>query len=885
MKVIKPQKLSFLSRTFEHDRQPYLVTTVLAFFPLDARTLLPEVALWKFAAAELGKDAALDLGMPKARAELLVTGKAYSSGRQPRPAFTVRARIGTIDKTLYVVGDRHWKYRVASDPAPITEMALNWTNAFGGPGYALNPLGRGFAAPDEKDALHFLPNIEDPKSPLTSPRDRPPPAGFGAYDFMWPQRYAKLGTYDEDWLKERYPGFAKDMSLGAFNTAPEDQHIEGSFKEDEAFSLENLHPEKPLLEGRLPGITARCFINQRTVSGEVFREIPLRLETVHFFPNAERGVLLFRGMVRVEDEDAADVLQAVVGAEVPGASKPVEHYRRVLEQRLDRKSGHLFALRDGDLLPPLDPTPRTGPREKDDFAEMEALLATEGLLEKHLRRGAEVERERAKEQLRAHGLDPDRYLPPLAPEEPPPDLEHLHETVERTMVLVEAKKAEADELRRKAEDDARRLCAAQGLDYDKLLEEQRRKAGGPPMFSAKGQLEHLRAMAELGRNAGVELPLVEEQLADPGLEDRLVAVEKQLREVYVKLAHHFPAGAAREEEERRRLREAVVADYSEGKSLADRDFTGADLSGLVLEGADLKDTMLEAVNLAGANLRRVDLSGAVLARADLTGADLTGAKLVGANLGAAKLCGAKVTGSADLTRAVLAKADLTKVDLRGATLEGADFSEAIFADADLREVAASELTFLSSDLSGAKFAGANLEKCNFLEVNVAGVDFSSARLNSAVFLGAKGDGAIFRDAQLDNLRAVRDCSFAGADFRGASLEKANLRGTVLARCDFTEARLSDADLSECDLREAKFYLAIAIGTRFVKADLSKADMFSANLMNAILQRATVHGTCFEAANLFGADLFRIQVDGGTILKDAELGQARFVKARSAHEQG
>jgi uncharacterized protein YjbI with pentapeptide repeats len=885
MKVIKPQKLGLLTRTFEHKQQPYLVTTILAFFPLHARALLPEVALWKTMATELGKDAALDLGMPKARPELLITGKAFSPGGQPRPAFSVRARIGAIDKTLYIVGDRHWKYRIASDPAPLTELPLTYANAFGGAGYALNPAGKGFNAPEERDALHLLPNIEDPKNLISSPRDRPAPAGFGPYDFMWPQRYDKLGTYDQAWLEDGFPGFASDMSLGAFNAAPDDQQLSGAFRDDEAFVLENLHPDRPTIEGRLPGLIARCFANQKSPGGEVFHEVPLRLETVHLFPPLMRGILLFRGMIEVADEEGDDVLQLVVAGEEAGAPRPVEHYQTVLAQRLDRKKGHLFALRDGDLLPPLDAAPVLEGGPKDDIAEMNALLASEGLVQKNMRRRMELERERAREQVRAQGLDPDRHVPALPPEEPPPDLDHLGETVERAMALAEEQKLLAEEHRKKAEDEARRQCAAHGLDYDKLVADERKKAGGPPKFSAKAQMDHLHETLEMARNAGVDLPHVEEQLGDPELERKLVATERQLREAYVKFAHHFPEAASLEPEASRSLRASIALDHEAGQSFAGRDLTGADLAGIQLEGADFRGAMMENVNLTDANLRGVDFTGAVLARADLTGADFTGAKLAYANLGAATLRRVSAGGGVDFSRAVLAKADLTDADLSGAKLDGADLSEATFTGTDLRGATAPGMNLLNANLTGAKLCGANLSKCNFLEVDVSGVDFSGADLTSAVFLGAKGDGAVFHNAKLDNLRVVRGSSFAGANFSGASLERANLRGTTLAGSDFTGARLSESDLCECDLRGATFYLAVAVGARFVKADLTGADMFSANLMDAILQRAKVHGTTFEGANLFGADLFRIRVDGGTILKDAELGRARFVEARSTHEQG
>ena len=243
MKVIKPQRLGVLTRTFENDNKFYFVVSGLVFFSFDHPTPLHEVNLWTFTARELGRDAALDQCMPKQNAELLISGKAFARKDAPQKAVAARARVGAIDKTVWVVGDRRWQFGgVASEPEPFTEMDIKWENAFGGDGYALNPLGKG-SKPIKGDQgeVHPLPNVEDPKNLIKSTRDTPPPAGFGAYDFIWPQRYGKVGTYDADWLKNRFPGFAKDMDWALWNAAPADQIIKGYFKGDESYLFENMN--------------------------------------------------------------------------------------------------------------------------------------------------------------------------------------------------------------------------------------------------------------------------------------------------------------------------------------------------------------------------------------------------------------------------------------------------------------------------------------------------------------------------------------------------------------------------------------------------------------------------------------------------------------------
>jgi uncharacterized protein YjbI with pentapeptide repeats len=873
MKTIKPRKLGVLCKTFENDGAFYFSVAVLVFFPFSPPALLPEVDLWKLA-AELG-DEPLDIGMPKERGEVLVTGAAYPPGA-PRPVCTARVAIGTVDKTLRVTGDRFWKDGIASDPQPFAEMPLRYERAFGGEGYPQNPLGKG-ASPVQagEEQVHALPNVEHPNHLVRSPDDRPPPAGFGAYDLAWPQRSSKAGTHDDAWRKERFPGFPADMDWSIWNAAPDDQQIEGYFQGDEAFTVEHMHPDEPVLEGRLPGVRARAFVTRKTDAGETFREIATRLDTVRLFPRAQRGIAIFHGMLEVAEDDAADVAHLVVGCEELGELKPAEHYREVLARRLDRKTGYLLALRDGDLLP-ARPALAGGPA--DDPAER-AVFVTEGLLQKNVRRKLELEHERAAMRLRAQGIDPAQAgFPPLPPEEPAPDGDDPSVVVERAMAEIDKAKEDAEGKQAEAERAFRALCAAQGIDPEKARADAQSKAGGPPKFSAAEELEKVRATSRKAKARGIATPEIDAALADGRLEERLRAVEQQARQAYLKFAHYFPAAARLEGEPRARVREEVAAGCRAGRSFAGCDLTGADLSGLDLAKADFRGAFLERADLSGAQLRRADLTGAVLARADLSRANLFAASLAGANLGSARLADAEV-GGADLSGAVLVGADLSGARFADAQMARADLSEAKAAGADFTRARAPEATFLRTDLAGAKWIGADATKANFLEATMKGADFTGAKLVSAVFLAVEGDRAAFREAELGNARVVRESSFEGADFRGAQLRGANLRGTKLRGSDFRGALLSGADLSECDLRGASFRRAVAKEAKFVRADLTGASLRSVDLLGGSLAKAVLHGTSLRRANLFRVDFARARTDEATDLTDANVKRVRIVPPR------
>lgn len=877
MKTIKPQKLSVLHRPFEAAGRLHLCVTVMLAAPFDApESPLHEANLWKMLAAELGKDTAPDLCMPKPRGEVLVLGRAYPRGG-PQVACSVRLAMGPIDKTLWVVGDRTWsRTGAASDPAPFTEMPVTWGNAFGGPGFTANPAGKGFASvKGEGGETHPLPNVEDPRRLVRSAADRPPPAGFGPHDLTWPERYTKAGTYDDAWLKNQFPGLPLDFDFAFYNSAPLDQRLEGHFKGDETFTLENMHPTRPLLEGRLPRLASRVFVNLR---GGELREIPMRLDTLQLFPGAPAMLVLFRGITAVVEDDASDVLQLIAACEEIGAPRPVEHYRAVLEERLDKKRGALASLRDSDLMP-------RGPGavvSLTEIADPDLATPPEFLKLKNMRSKSEREREAARARIKAAGLDPEEHLPAALPPEPDtraPALDEVEGILLKMKEQTTKAKAEAADMRVRAETEARRQSRAAGRDYDATVAAQKATGGGPPSFSAAAELQKLRDALAQSKRAGTTIPGLEAQLASPELGEKLQKAEDTFRDMYRKHAHRFPAAQPAAPALTERARIELPAGAQGGVSFAGRDLTGVDLAGLDLHGIDLSAALLEGANLSGADLSGADLSGAVLTRADLTGAKLTGAKLAGCNLGQASLVGAKVEGGVDLTRAVLAGADLTGASFRGARMSRVDLGEAIFQDTDFSGVVGQNINFMSSDLRGLKLASASFVKCNFLEVDLGGVDLTGADLSSAAFLGVKAAGAVFRDAKLTKLRAVRGTTFEGADFTGALLDRANLRGMNLAGCDFSRAEIGGADLSECDLRGACFYRATGREVRFTKADLSQASLVDANLMFALLDRAKLHGTSFLGANLFRADLAKVDVDGATLMKEANLTQIRFVEAR------
>ena len=862
MKIYKPLKQGLLTKIFEEKKRYYLVTTVLTFFSLDLPSqLFTEIDLWKFAGEALGKDVILDLGMPKPRGEVLVTGKFFARGGVPGLAGQVRLKLGMVEKKLDVFGDRFWNRAagtslVISDPKPMTVMHISYENAFGGPDYKENPLGKGYGPvkTDKGEEVYPLPNIEKPGHLIGSPKDRPEPAGFGPLDQMWPQRFSKVGTYDDKWLQERFPGFPGDFDWTFFNAAPEDQQLTGYFSGDETVEIEGMHPEKSKIAAKLPGILSRCFVNQKAGEEETFKEIKMRPDTVWLFPHYERGVLIYRGVTEAANDEAEDVLQVLVAYErLADEPRSLEHYHQALLKRNDKEKGYLHLINEKDLIP-------IGERSaiRDLIEGSEPNVKKESIFQKNMKRRMEREREKAREKLKESGLDPNRYLP-----EPPSSVEFDIEKLDELDAYAERMMSEAKTQQAEAEAKSRALFKELGMDYDQVVKEAKEKGGGRPKFSAEETIKRLRGQG----------------ISDPETEKKIYQMEDNLNKAYREYGHYFPPAPRPSHAEINRMREAVVSGYRRGESFAGMDLTGIDLSDLDLKGIDLKEAFLEGANLSGSDLGNAHLTGCLLVRANLSYAIFSSAKMKESNMGQSNLCGADLR-EADLTKAVIARADLSKANLSGAKMEETDLSESKLHETDLSRACLTKARFMESDLTAATLAEADLSESLFLNAKLEEVDFSMAKLVSVIFVGVKGDRAIFKKADLTNLRALMETSLQEANFQGASLVGANLMGANLAKSHFELANISAADFSQSNLESSSFYRAVAKQARFRKSNLAGANMVSINLFEGSLEKARLVDADLRGANLYSVNFLKA-VLGNTNLDQANLKKTVLSKWRPA----
>jgi uncharacterized protein YjbI with pentapeptide repeats len=935
VKIVKPMALSFSFRTFLIVGKQELSVTCLVGFRMGpgVRRLVADIALWPAIGASV--NGIVDEGLPKSRGEVLVYGSCHAPGGVPVTSSMVRVRIAAaeappdspamVEKKLAVFGVRYWEGTAsrgptddpipstskATAPVPFTEMALGWERAFGGPSYKKNPLGRGTERVETTDGIWRvpLPNVELPSHLVTSSSQRPEPAGFGPLDLGWPQRQSLAGTYDKRWLEEDFPGYSRTTDPVFFSTALPDQRIDGVFRGDEEYVLENMHPTAPVLSGRLPGAAARVLV-RRKGSLDV-EDVRMTLDTLVFLPGMEIGILVFRGLTPVVEDDAADIAFALAACEDLDAPRPTEHYARSLEQRLDKNLSPMLALNEDDLVPSFSAGSGLGDllgKLKDPTKEVR-----ERMVERALGRVR-------KQLVEAKVEDPDAVLEQMTAKSPLQErLERLPDPADPGDLAEYT--AALDQLDAESEKQHEEMLKSVQEQLDKAearLNEQLDEAEPVAMGKvqetrreAKAGLDRMRRMLE-GKpppedaspsGEGPPKPRAPEMLEktleayrlaerdpDPKVIELIQGADAKLLEMYRGSAHYAPAARLLDDDALDRARRTVLELRAAGTSLAELDWTRYDLSALDLRGADCRKILLEGADLSNANLAGADLSRAVLAHASLRETCFDDATLEGANLGSTTVDGTSFVG-ANLRKAIFARAQLRSVSFKGADLTGADWLEAELGAVDFEAAVVEGMLFLykikvqlpkrgqraedpiPSDLTRCRFPKARLKKATFMHSELGGVDFTDADLELVTFLSVKADGAIFRGARMPKLHAVMGCSLAGADFQGADLTGAFLRGANLRGANFEGARLDGADLSECDLTGAMLPRVHARDSFFIRSDLTGAKLPGADLMRAMMMKSKLYGADLSKSNLFAANLGMVRTDDATRVQGANLKRA------------
>ncbi|WP_341666717.1 DUF2169 family type VI secretion system accessory protein [Alcaligenes sp. SDU_A2] len=831
MDIDKPDDVLLMQAYHAQAGQPRWIVTL--GYVWQEGGCLPEAQAWPWLLAHF-PDEAFDAGLKKTRGGYGVAGQAWAPPGQRTTAMAVRVQLGALQKSLHVHGARRWERTLTgwrpSAAEPFQSLPLTLRQAYGGPGYNENPYGSGCLADPEQAQGTLLPHTEHPDAPVLSPADRWEPAILTRLPAGAGSRMRWVGAVDERWEKERFPWLPDDTDPRLFDAFPQDQVQEGFWQGNESWRVQGMHPQRPDVSGRLPGLRPRLLVRRK--ESEQIEEAILDLDTVWLFPQDERVLMLYRASIPVRRADAADIAAAAVFTEYahePAGSLPQLQARWAAMHAAAGVEGS-SAMHDSP-----DDADTDLPGEMSHAADLPQA-------DPHIMSQLEDSLEQGREQGNAWIADMEQRLAPYSPVS-------LPRIAPLAAVASIAKADDADpmqsietalqqgqqELVTQVKDVAKRLELDAGpllalaqlprmpsapVPVDVLAEIQAAKAGFPDVpSSAFDALEEQGAslqaeLAEMDQrldSLAAELAVLQAGLASQGTPDLVIDSLEQFH------AH----------------RQA-------GHSLAGCALTGLDLRGVGLDGADLSGAVLQACNLAGEQIDALNLVGARLQDCDLQGVVLTAARLAA---GQWENCA--------LEGGVFAQAQAERLGLSGCRLAG-------------------------SDWRAAQMDGADLSQCSMDQAS-----FAQAVLRGATFSGAQGLAVDFVGAQMVDVRLDSQCVLRQADVRSADMRAASLQDSDLVGSRFDQSDLSDAFLHVCDLSGTTGWQVQAPRAIFKEVNWTGARWPGANFLDAAFDYALIEQTDWRGANLYGAQL------GSATVRSVDLDGALLghLAAWARHAQG
>jgi uncharacterized protein YjbI with pentapeptide repeats len=693
----------------------------------------------------------------KPAGDAMLVGHFHAPGGRPVQLSDVGFSVGNRSLRVAVLGRRIWapsrRWPTYEAAQPFAKLPLRWENAFGGPGFAANPVGRGFV--EGRPTTIDLPQIERPDRPFSGPDQRPDPICFSAIHRNWFLRRALLGTFDRRWQETRWPWFPQDFDWRHFQTAVPELRFREYLVGDETISCKNLHPTLPDYETSLPGVKAIAAVRRQIegVPGGVRIEpLRMRLDTLWVDMDSETACLVWRGNCPIRDADMSDLTHAWVdltGLDVPTTDADVV---RLAAAGIAAEEA-VWEVKP--KTPPKDEAPAPAaaapaPEVDEPLPEVVAAMA------------------------QFASLPPEPPLPPPSPEQ----------QAQIQKILAEAEAKVERELGGDEPDDK------------------------PPPWTAQRVRQ---VLADGGTLAGEDLSgldLENEDLAGRDLTGTVLA-KANLRGAKLTGAKLIKASLAGAELGGADLSKAACkeADFSRSKGsnlkAMATDFSGANLAGATWEGAVLTQANLKEVHAAGAtltgamlraaNLEESDFARARLDRVDFEDVQASGASFVKATVGQGRFVGASLKeadfSEANLQDAVFEKSDLTDVMMEkavavrarfndvkvdGLRAPGADLTGAIVRKAQGETPYFEGAKLFQATLADATLPGADFSRCDLREARLLGCTLKTAKfvladLRSAQLHASDCFEALFEGALMDNCDGS-DTSFFGAEFLDSQVQ-------------------------------------------------------------------------------------------------------------------
>lgn len=721
----------------------------------------------------------IDLHMAKQRAEFLVKGSCYSYESETRQSF-VKVTLDNQEKQLTVWGDRRWlkdeeQYRL-SQADHFTTIPITLKNAYGGMDHELNPDGKGWVKQTETICEIKVPNVELPGQPIKQPTDTPAPALLLPYSPTCTHQLSHFGTIDNEWLRNESPYYPSDIDWLYFNLAPADQQREIFFKGDERFSCINMHPEKKIIDGQLPGLRLRCFY-KRINSTDRLSELQVNLDTIWLLPDQEKGILIWHGIIDTQDIAANDIefINSVneVLAETP---KDIDYYA-------NRRSK------------PKEVIPKKIPSDSKTTNQS---------------------------MLRGLGFNLDEEVNEIAEHVFPERKKYLQQN---QAVKIFQGKTPTESLMAMEQYFKNRN---QAFPAPASLKNMLRAESHPEKIPYGGNGQGRQFLDFLKKQITNRTSPTSAQSEELG---RFKKLEQQIKYLdQVSAITQFRTGAVRTSTY---SREAVVTSLKQGKDFSGENLAGIDLSDLDLSGINLSGCNLSACNLTRTRLIHANLAMATLFHAHLSETQLAHANLTNALIKNSALDGANFSESC-LQHALIEDCSGKKINFANAILNQVHFKKCHFHEGHFVGIKANFLDLVDCTFEGSDFTEARMQFANVHQGHWRSINFSKADLSHAHFVGIQLSDVVGNNLIAPHL-SLTNCAIEHLLLENSQCERLSCKGSTISESTFSSSQLTRVNFQKAKLAQNHFIqcnLAHLRGNEQTKISISHFEQ--CNLSNSAL---------------------------------------------------
>jgi uncharacterized protein YjbI with pentapeptide repeats len=217
--------------------------------------------------------------------------------------------------------------------------------------------------------------------------------------------------------------------------------------------------------------------------------------------------------------------------------------------------------------------------------------------------------------------------------------------------------------------------------------------------------------------------------------------------------------------------------------------------------------------------------------------------------------GVKSLQNANLSGAVLANADMRKVNLNRAICTGADLHGADLTDAQLEGADLTNANLLGANLTRANLKNANLSyascpRANFTETFMLGCEISTASMPNVLLYKVSGSNTKFPK----NMQGATITYFEGTDYSFS--DSVDLSNATLSNISFYKMTLRWAKFTNASISFGNFKLANLNGSSMSKAQLTNVDFSNAGLQNVDFRGADLVNVTFKNADMKYAKINR-----------------------------